>query len=148
MKNVPPLLLGVPTELVEYKDEKYTTWESEMEYDGSSLLLSQPSKTMTRIRLPASLLEKSIRRGSGICSSAPLVEACTELLHPTKAYPGSTFAFLKTLWGCMLVDSSPFAESHDCLGLTSILLLSLIAKADPTWVMPRSLRRLVSGQVS
>lgn len=146
-KKSPPLLLGAPRDLVEYKEKEgnaaaFVGESNENIFlEDANCLLPQPAKTVKRIRLPASLLQKSIRRGSGGCSSVPLLEACRELLHPSRAYPGSTLAFLKTLWECMLVDSSPFEDSSDCLGLLGILLLSLVAKADSTWLIPPELRR-------
>jgi hypothetical protein len=108
-------------------------------------LLPPPSANIEQIRLPASLLQKAIRRGAGLCSPAPLLESCTTLLlsnnQSKSPPPGSTLAMLKTIWGCMLVDASPFDDADECLGLPSLLLLSLVAKADPGWVMPASLRR-------
>lgn len=163
---IPPVLIGVPQILLDIEEENFR-WnpsltanddnddkdddddDNDNEGDGSSAdggidndLLPQPKSQTTRIGLPASLLQKAIRRGSGLCSAVPLFEACMDLIHPSKANPGSTLAFLKTVWSCMIVDSFPFKSSVDCLGLDGFLLLSLIAKADPTWMMPSALRRL------
>ena len=104
-------------------------------------LLPPPSKFVSQVRIPASLLQKSIRRGNGLCTPSPLLQACASLLLPEKARPGSTLAMLKAVWGGMIVDASPFEDSSDCLGLPALLLLSLVAKADPEWTMPPPLRR-------
>jgi hypothetical protein len=148
LQNIPSVLLAAPVSLLEHdsvlKQESNFLNEDDIaeKAEHNSDLLPQPSKVTTKIRFPASLLQKSIRRGSGACSTVPVLEACTELIHPTKVYPGSTFAFLKTMWGTMLCDASPFQDSPDCLGLCGILLLSLIAKADPAWTLPPPLCRL------
>jgi hypothetical protein len=102
--------------------------------------------------LPASLLEKAIRRGCGLCSMVPLLEACTSLLLPSvngSCMPGATLAFLGTAWKTTLVDASPFAgDGTTCLGTDDLALLSLVAKVSPTWTMPLPLcRAAVAGVV-
>ena len=106
-------------------------------------LLPQPTNPgRARIKLAASLLQKAIRRSRMLSSPAPLLEACRELIHPKCVRLGSTFAFLKTLWSTMLTDVAPFDDAtKGCLGLPSVLLLSLLAKAKPSWTMPHSLCR-------
>ena len=50
---------------------------------------------------------------------------------------------LSTVWGCMLVDASPFDAPSDgsALGLEQLLVLSLVARADPGWALPPALAR-------
>jgi 3-methyladenine DNA glycosylase/8-oxoguanine DNA glycosylase/superfamily II DNA or RNA helicase len=155
-RDIPPILLGAPSALLnnindiqEDQDKSELDPDIVMDDSPSSLgkyLLPPPSKMLTSIHLPASLLEKAIRRGAGsrrgVCTIAPLLDASTALLLRTPHQPGSTLAFLKTVWGCMLVDGSPFDDSQDCLGIPGLLLLSLVAKACPKWILPPSLRRL------
>lgn len=150
-RDVPPVVVGAPLSLIEHRLQeeeiesiKTDSVEENSKNGGNSCaFLPLLSQNVAQIRLPASLLQKAIRRGygNGICSPAPLLVACASLLLPNKACPGSTLAMLKTVWGCMLTDASPFTESSDCLGLSGLLLLSLIATADPNWIMPRTLRR-------
>ena len=126
------------------------------------LLLPSPSNETRTIRQPASLLQKAIRRRAGaLCSVAPLLDACAALLAPlTAAGPaaaaaatdgerrktplrGATAAMLTAVWGGMLADSSPFEPPSDgaALGIEQLLLLTLVARADPSWTMPPQLMR-------
>lgn len=164
-RDMPSVLVGAPLSLVEHSERNQGVildtqngqdLEAIDDYDETTTvgcdsdLVPPPSAKVSRIRLPASLLQKAIRRGSGLCSQIPLLEACEALLlsktnsvsHQSKPLmEGSTLAMLKMVWGCMLVDASPFNDSHDCLGLPSLVLLSLVAKANPQWIMPMSLCR-------
>ena len=169
-RDMPSVLVGAPFHLVEHSERSQGRTMDTQKYQDLQLiddsdetttmgcdkdLVPLPSAKVARIRLPASLLQKAIRRGSGLCSQIPLLEACDALLLPkadsashksTSLMPGSTLAMLKVVWGCMLVDASPFNDSNDCLGLPSLMLLSLVAKADPEWTMPMSLcRAAVAG---
>jgi len=171
-RDAPPVLLGVPRVLLVPAEQEArpsgkgtspreapaeaasagatgapspTTARSE----GGAALLPPLSSEVSQVRLPASLLQKSVRRG--FCSSAPLLEACTALLHgkgeggaATAAPPrGGPFAMLSTLWGAMLVDAAPFDAPADgaALGIEQLLALSLIARADPGWAPPPPLAR-------
>jgi len=171
-RDTPAVLLGVPLDLLEHSernDNQHQTehldqlsqgTESNNESEDTSSgcdndLIPPPSSKVANIQLPASLLQKAIRRGNGLCSVAPFLEACEALLLPKESSDnciaqqlpeGSTLAMLKTVWGCMLVDASPFEDADGCLGLPSLMLLSLVAKADPQWRMPVSLcRAAVAG---
>jgi hypothetical protein len=109
-------------------------------------MIPQLKSQKASIRLPASLLEKAIRRGCGLCSTAPLLEAANSLLLSTldgRPIHGATLAFLNTAWKCTLVDASPFESDSPItsLGTECFCLLSLVAKVSPTWQMPPSLRR-------
>lgn len=151
----PSVLVGAPLSLLEHSENKFSdndcinterTKEIECTNDDDinngcdEDLLPLPATKVVQVHLPASLLQKAIRRGTGLCSTVPLLEACNTLLNSESSPPGSTLAMLKTLWECMLVDASPFDDADDCLGLPSLLLLSLIAKANPEWTMPATLR--------
>ena len=63
------------------------------------------------------------------------------LKHTTNPPLGGTLAILSTTLRCMLDDASPFAAPPDgsMLGLEELFMLSLIAKADPTWRLPSKL---------
>ena len=157
--KTPSVLLGVPAALLEFRDEYGTDrldndfkeednddTHDESRFAGADYdLLPQPrtQKAMDtrRMKLASSLLQKTIRRSHRLSSTRPLLEAARNLLLPPNSCPGSTFEFLKSLWASMMVDVSPFQGSNDCLGLKEIVLLSLVAKADPFWVMPAVLRR-------
>ena len=147
-RDNPSVLLGAPPELIDHPERKQEIEDSQYaagaDDEDEDDLLPLPRSRLARVRISASLLQKAIRRG-GLCSTAPLLEACTALLSPTSP-AGSTFAMLKTVWECMLVDASPFNDADDCLGLPGFLLLSLVAKANPNWNMPTSLcRAAVAG---
>ena len=116
--------------------------------DGGSSLLPRLTSELTGVRLPASQLQKAMRRG--FCSPAPLLEACVKLLCGAaaageRATPprGGPFAMFSTIWACMLVDASPFDAAPDgsTLGLQQLLALSLVARADPGWAPPPQLAR-------
>ena len=116
-------------------------------------LLPTLSTETRALRQPASLLQKAIRRrADALCSVAPLLEACTALLAPpdTARAPdaapsprGGTAAMLSAVWAGMLADSRPFEAPADgsALGLEQLLLLTLVARADPAWRMPPLLKR-------
>ena len=114
---------------------------------GELLLPSLPGETRS-IKQPASLLQKAIRRRAGaLCSPAPLLEACAELLTPAggngTSLRGGTAAMLQAVWGGMLADAQPFDAADDgtSLGIAQLLVLTLIARADPSWQLPSTLRR-------
>ena len=119
--------------------------------DSGAALLPAPTSEVAQVRLPASLLQKALRRG--FCSPAPLLEACTALLAGSRGREvereadqpprGGAYALLCTIWGCMLVDASPFDAPTDggALGLEQLIALSLVARADAGWVMPPALAR-------
>jgi len=163
-RDAPSVLVGVPLDLLEHSERTDNQHQLEntpqrqrsretddMEEVTSGCdkdLIPLPSGKVANIQLPASLLQKAIRRGTGLCSSAPLLEACGALLLPKESSnsgkakqppEGTTLAMLKAVWGCMLVDASPFDDTDGCMGLPSFMLLSLVAKADPQWTMPMSL---------
>jgi len=107
----------------------------------ASGMLPRLSNEARGIRLPASLLQKAIRRRAGLlCSAAPLLEACRELVLPGGAR-GSSSAFLRTLCGSMLAEAMPAATSLDALGIDSLLALWLVSLANPEWEMPPILAR-------
>lgn len=79
----------------------------------------------------------AVVRAAKINEAKPLLEACAQLIClKHKQLPGSTLALLRAIWGCMIVDASPFDDSNDCLGLPSLLLMSMVAKANPLWTLP------------
>ncbi|CAB9501710.1 DNA-3-methyladenine glycosylase [Seminavis robusta] len=163
-RELPPVLVGAPESLIHHQQSDLGDDEGEgddddtIAVDTGKNLIPTPSKQVVNIKLPASLLEKSIRRAAGstqqggICTIAPLLDASASLLLRRRAHnnnnnnqhplPGSTLAFLKTVWGCMLVDAAPFDDADDCLGLPGLLVLSLVAKANPDWTLPPPLNRL------
>jgi hypothetical protein len=107
----------------------------------ASGLLPRLSNEARGIRLPASLLQKAIRRRAGLlCSAAPLLEACRELVLPGGAR-GSSSAFLRTLCGSMLAEAMPAATSLDALGIDALLALWLVSLANPEWELPPILAR-------
>jgi 3-methyladenine DNA glycosylase/8-oxoguanine DNA glycosylase/superfamily II DNA or RNA helicase len=170
-RDTPSVLVGAPLALLEHTDRSVKQSQSgdfeerqqapenigneEITAGCDEDLVPPPSTKVAQLHLPASLLQKAIRRGTGLCSNAPLLEACAALLLPKEqkhdnesksVAAGSTLAMLKTVWGCMLVDASPFEDADDCFGLPSLMLLSLVAKADPAWTMPAALcRAAVAG---
>jgi 3-methyladenine DNA glycosylase/8-oxoguanine DNA glycosylase/superfamily II DNA or RNA helicase len=145
--ELPAILVGAPKDLVGEADAPISQVHMEFEEEGvvstrDTDLLPPLSLKTSKVALPASLLQIAIRRGSMLCSSQPLLEACSKLLLARlKPIAGSTLAMLKAVWGCMLVDASPFDDSEGCLGLPGLLLLSLIARANPGWSLPPPLRR-------
>ncbi len=115
---------------------------------AAAALLPVPGAAACRVRLPASLLQKSIRRGAQLCGPAPLLDACHTLLGggmgeggggggegggggggevalPARGAAGEMLRV--TLCGA-LVDAAPFEASHDGGG------------AGPKWPPPRSPR--------
>ena len=108
------------------------------------------SSEVEQLRLPASLLQKAVRRN--FCSPVPLLEACSLLLRgcqlgqtQDKKNPprGGVLELLCTTWRAMLEDASPFAAPKDgsMLGFEELLLLSLVAAAEPLWMLPMPLIR-------
>jgi len=153
-RMAPSVLLGVPRRLIQgagsatADDEQaanLATAAPARRADATSLLPTLSSES-TQIKLPASLLTMAVRRS--FCSTAPLLEACTALLAPRGVpHRGATFAMLSAVWQAMLVDASPFDAPADgaALGLAQLLVLSLVAKADPSWALPPSLARKVQA---
>ena len=157
-RNSPPVLLGVPSRLLATEDriDDGDTKQQEQQdaltfaartHDSGHELMPPLSTEVRDVRLPQSLLQKALRRG--FCSPLPLLDACTSLLRGdgnadgrNRAPRGGAFAMLSTLWRVMLVDASPFDTPADgaALGLCEIIALSLVARADASWVPPASLR--------
>jgi 3-methyladenine DNA glycosylase/8-oxoguanine DNA glycosylase len=116
----------------------------------STALLPRLSNEARHVRLPASLVQKAIRRRAGVlCSAAPLLEACRALLLPPSggtcdgARParGASAAFLRAVCSSMLAEAMPAATSAGALGIDSLLALWVVALADPEWIMPPRLAR-------
>lgn len=148
-REFPAIVVGVSRSLVADNHEFCVAPESTDDSEQPSIheprdgdFLPPLSTKTLKVLLPASLLQKSIRRGSTLSSSAPLLEACADLQLPSREpRDGSTLAMLRAIWGCMLVDASPFDDGDEYLGLPSLLNLTLIARADPSWRLPVVLRR-------
>lgn len=168
-RNAPPIVIGVPPSLLTVKTNAAASGGNEaMEVDSDSHMIVPPRNSSSgdllpplapktaQIRLPASQLEKSIRRS--FCSPRPLLEACQSLLTTNdlsaatedntqrwmmRAPPGGTYAMLSTIWRCMLEDASPFAAPTDgsLLGLEELFLLTLVARVDEHWSLPSNLLR-------
>lgn len=139
------------------KNEKQLASDDQDSTDYFSLspddIIPQLKPSDSRIRLAASLLEKSIRRGSGLCSITPLLEASHTLLCSQTdvggPIPGATLAFLNTAWKSIIVDASPLESNHsDCLGEDALCLLSIVARVDPLWQLPKSLKRAAIAGVA
>ena len=156
------VLLSVPAWLVEHLTSSTLstnsvadhilshTVDNEGEEIGQNLsleLLPRLSKEACNIRLATSLLQKSIRRRSGVlCSPAPLIEACQMLLLPGTEARGKSSAFLRTLCGSMLAEAMPAYTSSEALGIDSLLALWIVSLADADWIIPPILaRRAVSA---
>ena len=180
-RTAPPLLLGVPARLLVAAAAATTEADADVEAvvtnsgtaaeataeasaqasksgDGAGgvggpgdALLPALSSEVCEVRLPASQLQKALRRG--FCSTAPLLEASAALLRGSgrggggdvdmRAPRGGPLAMLSTTWRCMLVDASPFDAPADggALGLEQLLALSLVARADAGWTPPAPLAR-------
>jgi hypothetical protein len=153
------------TNALESKNRYNDTYNSSSSYNKVYGILPKLSAEVAQVRLPASLLQKAVRRN--FCSPAPVLEACQSLLYGVPLSPlgddagdkddilsthtainkdknelapprGGVFAMLSTTWKCMLEDASPFdaPDNGSLLGLEELLLLSLVAKADDSWQMP------------
>ena len=182
-RTAPPLLLGVPARLLATATAANAEAGADVKADvtngsivseasaeagaeasksgdgAGDALLPALSSEVCQVRLPASQLQKALRRG--FCSAAPLLEASAALLRGSGrgrggggggggsgggdacAPRGGPLAMLSTVWRCMLVDASPFDAPDDggALGLEQLLALSLVARADAGWTPPAPLAR-------
>eukprot|EP00667_Euglena_gracilis_P000117 EG_transcript_117 len=123
----------------------------------SSSSIDAPAGTINSVQemlIEASRLQKGLRRGASLCSFAPL-EHAIRALHRSPAYPVAETSYTPCsgarllLWRLLMAaleDSRPYAvhtPSDPTLPLPTLVALSLLARADPSFTLPDWLLRRV-----
>eukprot|EP01052_Picozoa_sp_SAG31_P002951 SAG31_NODE_108_length_24741_cov_6.933041_3_plen_2073_part_00 len=111
---------------------------------ASALRFSPPTAAARHLLGPAGLLQIAIRRGRGLCSTAPVTEACSRLLkagtHPVPelmyAKSSGTRHLLWRLFCVCFQDLCPYLPSPGCCSVPELFGLALLATLDCEFQLP------------